>query len=339
MVKDKVKCSVPRCTIVTKLVDGICEEHSVWLSSQAVETEPSMSEIENDLANLDISKSSENPDNALITFLKTNFTQINKNLEEVKKDMKETKNVIKTVTEQTEVNKKDIKSNSDKIMALEAKVGDSKECAIPQSITFQNVPKFNASEDETVKEILRNINYEDMNVDSDVTKVIRKGYKPQTGNNPEKLGTIFVELRTPDIRSKIMKTKKVLANHQDKTIQNIRIRNMVSQQELNQQYFNRQILKMTPGGNQFYIAANGSIKPVTQPPTSQPPPNYPRVQHTNLQYRHPYPPSHLQPPQPTPPGTHPLLPPGLSSSQPPPPRVPQPLPGPGQPFNFPWSQQ
>ena len=93
---------------------------------------------------------------------------------------------------------------------------------------------------------LGHINYEVMNVDSDFTKVVRKGYNPQTGNNPGKLGTIFVELRIPDIRTKIMKTKKVLENHPDKTIQNIRIRNMVSQQELNQQNINRQFLRLTP---------------------------------------------------------------------------------------------
>ena len=158
-------------------------------------------------------------------------------------------------------------NNETRITALEAKVGDKEECAIPRSIAIQNLPKYDTCDDEsTVKEVIRNINVEGVNHETDVIKVIRKGYKPKNGNENEKLGTVLVELSSSEVRTKIMKNKKSLENT---NLKYIKIRNMKSQPEVNQSYFNRQVLKMIPGGDQFYITGNGSLRPQTRPSAPQ----------------------------------------------------------------------
>ena len=257
--------------------------------------------------------SKDTSDNALMDFLKTNFTQLNRQLEEVKVNMKETKNAIKKVTEETENNKKYIKSNSVRIMALEAIVGDPSECVIPLNITIQNVPKIATHDDlDVVKNIIININADDVHPNTDVIKVIRKGYKSETANQKEKLGTLCVELKSTEVRSKIMRAKKILATLPDegqtKGFRNFKVKNMLSQQDLNQQYTNRTLLKMVPGGDRFYIAGNGALKPIqaqgsqhphhhSQYPLQQPhlaPQHLQQGPLHNLQ-RHA---SHLQPPVP-----------------------------------------
>ena len=191
-------------------------------------------------------------------------------------------------------------NNSEKIKALEDKVGSSDECAIPKSITFQNVTYFSDYDEiHVIKDILRHVRTEGFNPDTDVIKAVRKGYKPASEDKPEKLGTICVELKSADIRSKVMKEKKCLESlpNEGNTsgLRNIRIRNMLSQLEINQQFTNRTLLKMIPGGDKFYIAGNGAMRPVSSNP-----------------HPHHLPPQHHQPQRPPPP-----RPPPVSSRQPP----------------------
>ena len=57
-----------------------------------------------------------------------------------------------------------------------------------------------------------------------------------------------------------MKAKKILESKPD-PLSRLRIRNMKTLAELNQENFNRQILKMVPGGERFFIGANGALRP------------------------------------------------------------------------------
>ena len=78
------------------------------------------------------------------------------------------------------------------------------ECAIPKSITFQNVTFFSEYDDvHVIKDILRHVRAEGFNPDTDVIKAVRKGYKPAAENIPERFGTICVELRSYKDKDKV----------------------------------------------------------------------------------------------------------------------------------------
>ena len=162
--------------------------------------------------------------------------------------------------------KADISENSERIAALEAKVGNKDECAVPLSISIQNLKRYTQGDTEAVKNVIRRINAEGVNSDEAVTKVIRKGQKPANGNQSERLGTVLVELHSSEVKAKIMKAKKMLANDDNVDMRNLRISHMKTPGQLSQDYFNRQLLKLVPGGERMYISGTGAILPKTSPP-------------------------------------------------------------------------
>ena len=101
---------------------------------------------------------------------------------------------------------------------------------------------------------------EGVDPEHDVVKVERRGYKAANNQQPEKLGTVMVELSSTDVKGKVMRSKKILETKQNE-LAKLKIRNMKTKAEMNQDYFNRQVLKMIPGGEKFYIGANGALRP------------------------------------------------------------------------------
>ena len=162
--------------------------------------------------------------------------------------------------------KADISENSERIAALEAKVGNKDECAVPLSISIQNLKRYSQGDTEAVKNVIRRINAEGVNSDEAVTKVIRKGQKPANGNQSERLGTVLVELHSSEVKAKVMKAKKMLATDDNVDMRNLRISHMKTPGQLSQDYFNRQLLKLVPGGERMYISGTGAILPKTSPP-------------------------------------------------------------------------
>ena len=162
--------------------------------------------------------------------------------------------------------KADISENSERIAALEAKVGNKDECAVPLSISIQNLKRYSQGDTEAVKNVIRRINAEGLNSEEAVSKVIRKGYKPADGNQSERLGTVLVELHSSEVKAKVMKAKKMLATDDNVDMRNLRISHMKTPGQLSQDYFNRQLLKLVPGGERMYISGTGAILPKTSPP-------------------------------------------------------------------------
>ena len=161
--------------------------------------------------------------------------------------------------------KADINENNERIKALEDKIGGQEECAIPLSITMQKLAKRSDTDDENlVKHVIKAINAEGVNAEEAVVKVVRKGHKPATATQSERHGTLLVELKSIDVKAKIMKTKKSLASHPG--LKEVRISNMKTQSQMNQDFFNRQVLKMIPGGHQYYISGTGALRPQSQQP-------------------------------------------------------------------------
>ena len=162
--------------------------------------------------------------------------------------------------------KADVSENSERIAALEAKVGNKDECAVPLSISIQNLKRYSQGDTEAVKNVIRRINAEGLNSEEAVSKVIRKGYKPADGNQSERLGTVLVELHSSEVKAKVMKAKKMLATDDNVDMRNLRISHMKTPGQLSQDYFNRQLLKLVPGGERMYISGTGAILPKTSPP-------------------------------------------------------------------------
>ena len=162
--------------------------------------------------------------------------------------------------------KADISENSERIAALEAKVGNKDECAVPLSISIQNLKHYDQGDTEAVRSVIRRINAEGVNSEEAVIKVTRKGSKSANGNQSERLGTVLVELQSSEVKTKIMKAKKVLATDDLADMKNLRISHMKTPAQLSQDYFNRQLLKVVPGGERRYISGTGAILPKTSPP-------------------------------------------------------------------------
>ena len=168
--------------------------------------------------------------------------------------------------------KAEVAHNSDRIKSLEDKIGDMNECSVPLSITMQKLPKapIGISDMDAAKQVIRAINAEGVNAEDDVIKVSRKGFKPATATQSEWGGTVFVELKSAEVKAKVMKAKKCLANNSD--LKDLRISNMKTQQQINQDYFNRQVLKLIPDGHQFYISGTGALRRATHMQGRQGPP-------------------------------------------------------------------
>ena len=88
--------------------------------------------------------------------------------------------------------KERVTSAEERIKALENKVGKKEECAMPLSITIQNLEKSSTNTDtELVKEVLLSVNYEGMIIESDVVKVERRNGRPATATHTEKPGIVI----------------------------------------------------------------------------------------------------------------------------------------------------
>ena len=164
--------------------------------------------------------------------------------------------------------KSDLVEVKNDIQALKEKVGDTDEPAVSLSLAIQNLiaPPPGYTDRDMVIGVLREVKAPGLDPNVDVVKVKRKGFRAEaSGNSKASLGTVLVQLRNQEVRAKIMKNKNCLLNHQDEKLRNLKIRNMKTQSEMNQDFTNRQLLKMLPGGDKWYIAGNGSLRPQTRP--------------------------------------------------------------------------
>ena len=156
------------------------------------------------------------------------------------------------------------KANTDRIKALEDKVGGKEEVALILGIVILNIPPPppGTSELEYARAVVKEVNAEGVNPQIDVTKAVRVGFKAESrpGADDGKLGKLEFEVSNAEVKAKIMKTKKKLEKHSNETLRKIKIHNKKTQDQINQDFTNRQLLKMIPGGNAWYIAGNGQLR-------------------------------------------------------------------------------
>ena len=152
-----------------------------------------------------------------------------------------------------------------RIKALEDKIGGESEFSIPLTIVMQNLPPSEQFDDtQMAKKVIEKLKIEGVG-ESDVTRAQRKGFKEPTGHQKSRPGTLMVELSSKDVKQKVLRAKKALAQEESEALKVIRIDSMKTPEQLNQEHFNRTLLKMTPGGDQYYIAGSGALRPQTRP--------------------------------------------------------------------------
>ena len=193
--------------------------------------------------------------------------------------------MLNVVSKQAESDnlKTEVRGNTDRITELEAKVGGPDQISEKLGLAIRNLPlpAVGSSELDNVREALTEIRAPGVDTLRDVVKACRFGAKE------DYLGTVKVEMRNDDSRASIMKNKKNLAHHHNVTMQNLIIKNLKSENQMSMENFARDLLKMIPGGNDVFMAANGHLRQKTSSHQT------PNVQH-NHQQRFPAP----QPPQP-----------------------------------------
>ena len=158
---------------------------------------------------------------------------------------------------ETEEMKTVMSSNTQRLDRLEAKLGGNPDdIAVPLSVAIRNLPLPAPGSDDLqlVKAVFQEINARGFDIDRDITKVVRQGA------SEENLGTVMVELKSDDARASIMKTKKVLENHNNPGMRKLIIKNMKPRLELKVDIALSEMLKKFPGGENFYVANNGHIR-------------------------------------------------------------------------------
>ena len=110
-----------------------------------------------------------------------------------------------------------VKSNTSRIDELESKVGNSNQVSIPLGIAIRHLPPppQGTSELQQVRNVLAAVRAEGVDPQADVVKAVREGFKAESrpGANDGWLGTVLVELKSDEIKTKVMRTKKVLEDH------------------------------------------------------------------------------------------------------------------------------
>ena len=161
-----------------------------------------------------------------------------------------------------------VKTNTSRIGELEAKIGNPDQVSIPLGIAIRQLPlpPHGTSELQQARRVLAEVRAEGVNVETDVVKAVREGFKPESrpGANDGWLGTVLVELQSDEMKTKIMKTKKCLESHPNETIKKLIIKNAKTKAEMRMERMANSLLKMNPEGQNYYFAANGNLRPKNQ---------------------------------------------------------------------------
>jgi len=167
-------------------------------------------------------------------------------------------------SEDIEKVKKVSDENTHRITQLEAKVGKPDEIALPLGLAVRNLPlpREGVAELDNVRMALKEINAPGVNVEKDVVKATRVGFKAESvpGAANSNLGTVKVEMRTEESRASIMQSKYHLKSHPLMVMKSLVIQNLKSREEMKAENFNYDILKMVTNSSDFYIGGNGHIR-------------------------------------------------------------------------------
>ena len=149
-----------------------------------------------------------------------------------------------------------VKINSQRIKELEDKVGKPDDVAVKLGICIKNLPLPGPGLDEldNVRRTLSHVMAPGVDVMKDVCKAIRIGCKEGYS------GIVKVQLRNDESRASIMKSKKILNQSESPILQKLVIQKLKSYEELRMDKFCKDILKMFPDGQSYFVGSNGQIR-------------------------------------------------------------------------------
>jgi hypothetical protein len=157
--------------------------------------------------------------------------------------------------------KTQVVSNTDRIDQLEAKIGDPKDVSYSRSIAIRKLPlpPHGVSELQNAQHYLKEVKAEGVDISKDAIKAVRKEAARHNPNLGPNLGTVLVELRSEEIRGKLMKKKNDLETHSTQVVRELIIQNALTPAEMKAKNTNISLLKLITGGNEHYIAGNGMV--------------------------------------------------------------------------------
>ena len=139
---------------------------------------------------------------------------------------------------------------------MEAKVGNVGEPSIPLSLAIRGLPlpSPGVEDIDLVRQVVRLIRAPNVDPEQDVVKVVRRGAREQNG------GTILAEIRSKEAKAAIMKTKKVLEQSENESLRRLIIKNALTDDQMKMNRAMNGVLKLIPGGPNYYIAGNGDVR-------------------------------------------------------------------------------
>ena len=116
------------------------------------------------------------------------------------------------------------------------------------------LPEDDSTDFELIKKTFKEIKTHDFDIEKDIVSVSRKG--SVAGYS----GIVMVEMATESAKGKIMKNKKILTTHSNPVLSSLIIKNMKDRKELKMDTAFRDMLKLIPNGEKYFIATSGHIK-------------------------------------------------------------------------------
>ena len=116
------------------------------------------------------------------------------------------------------------------------------------------MPEPGLDELDNVRRTLSNVMAPGVDVMKDVCKAVRIGCKEGYS------GIVKVQLRSDESRASIMKSKKILSQSESPLLQKLVIQKLKSYEELRMDKFCKDILKMFPDGQTYFVGNNGQIR-------------------------------------------------------------------------------
>ena len=87
----------------------------------------------------------------------------------------------------------------------------------------------------------------------------------RVGGSESYLGAVKVEMKDDILQASIMKNKRNLEFHNNPHMKNLIVNNLKSENQMTIENFARDLLKMIPGGNEDFMAANGHLRQRASP--------------------------------------------------------------------------
>ena len=114
---------------------------------------------------------------------------------------------------------------------------------------------------ELIKWLFTEIQIPGLDMNREVIKAVRKfPSKPPPNQAHPPLGTVLVEMKSEDSRSKVMRSKLILQRHPNMRVRSVIIKNMKSKELSYMENLGNSLLRKIPGCESFYVAPNGHIR-------------------------------------------------------------------------------